>query len=288
MLGGLSEAGFAEILLGFSGWRGPCWHRCARTSVCTRDGECLTRDHESLRVLGGLSEAGFAGFIWIFGMAGAMLAQVRSYERMDERWRAFTRDHESLRVLGGLSEAGFAGFIWIFGMAGAMLAQVRSYERMDERWRAFTRDHESLRVLGGLSEAGFAGFIGIFGMAGAMLAQVRSYKHMDERWRAFTRDHESLRVFTRDCGRSFERARWATGDIIVGLPARAGRRGYFYKFFHKYVRFVRSKAYRKFENELLQIQCPCFATVSARPWNRTMVGPRRAQSLATGLMLPGA
>ena len=52
----------------------------------------FTRDHESLRVLGGLSEAGFAGFIWIFGMAGAMLAQVRSYERM-------TRDGERLREI---------------------------------------------------------------------------------------------------------------------------------------------------------------------------------------------
>ena len=53
----------------------------------------FTRDHESLRVLGWLSEAGFAGSIGIFGMVGAMLAQVRSYERMTsvyERSREFT------------------------------------------------------------------------------------------------------------------------------------------------------------------------------------------------------
>ena len=93
----------------------------------------FTRDHESLRVLGGLSEAGFAGLLGIFKMVGAMLAQVRSYER-------WTRDGERLRVLGGLSEAGFAGFIGIFGMAGAMLAQVCSYERM-------TRDGECLREI---------------------------------------------------------------------------------------------------------------------------------------------
>ena len=37
-------------------------------------------------------------------------------------------------------------------------------------------------------------------------------------------------------------------------------------------------ARRRFESSnigLLQIQCRCFATVSAGPWSRTMVGPRR-------------
>ena len=58
-------------------------------------------------------------------MAGAMLAQVRSYERM-------TSDGERLRVLGGLSEAGFAGFFGIFRMEEDLLTQVGSYERSRE------------------------------------------------------------------------------------------------------------------------------------------------------------
>ena len=136
----------------------------------------------------------------------------------------------------------------------------RSYERCTRDDESLTRDHECLRVLGtrvvlgGLSEAGFAGLFWICRISEALLEQVRSY----ERLRAL---YERSRAFTRDCGRYFERARWATGDISVGLPARAGRRGYFYEFFHKYVRFVRSKACCKFEIGLLQIQCPCFATV---------------------------
>ena len=65
--------------------------------VCKRSYERWTRDCKCLRVLGGLSEAGFAGFFGIFRMAGAMLAQVRSYERMTsdgERLREITRVYE--------------------------------------------------------------------------------------------------------------------------------------------------------------------------------------------------
>ena len=68
----------------------------------TRDGERL-REIMSvcvcLRVLGGLFGAGSAGFFGIFGMAWAMLARVRSFERLRalyERSREITSVHERL------------------------------------------------------------------------------------------------------------------------------------------------------------------------------------------------
>ena len=106
-------------------------------------------------------------------MAGAMLAQVRSYERM-------TSDGESLREITRVYECWadclFAGFLGIFRADAGGL--VREMVSVYERSREFT------------SEAGFAGFLGIFRMAGAMLAQVRSYERM-------TSDGESLREITR-------------------------------------------------------------------------------------------
>ena len=130
-----------QDLLGFSGWRGPCWHSVRSYERMTSDGERLTRDHESLRVLGWLSEAGFAGFTWDFqdggGHAGTG-ALVRAY---DERLRVFTRDHESLRVLGWLSEAGFAGSTWDFQDGGGPC-----WHRC-ARTSVCTRDCECLREI---------------------------------------------------------------------------------------------------------------------------------------------
>ena len=98
------------------------WHASARTSVGREFDECLreiTRVYEcwagclkqDLQDLLGL------GFIGIFGMVGAMLAQ-RSYERM-------TSDGERLREITRVYKCWadclkrFAGSIGIFGMAGA-------------------------------------------------------------------------------------------------------------------------------------------------------------------------
>ena len=100
-LGGLFGAGFAgffgilrmgEDLLtqvgSYERWTRDCERLREIMSVCV----CL-------RVLGGLSGAGSAGFFGIFGMAWAMLARVRSFERLQalyERSREITSVHESL------------------------------------------------------------------------------------------------------------------------------------------------------------------------------------------------
>ena len=148
-----------------------------------------------------------------------------------------------------LSEAGFAGFFGIFRMAGVPPALVCLYERWTrvcERLREITSVCECLRVLGGLSEAGFAGFFGIFRMAGVPPALVL-VRALDE----------SLRAFTRDSDRSSEGTGRAAGDFSVVLPAKAGQRGYFSEFFHKNVRFVRSKAYFEFDFGLFQVSSRC-------------------------------
>ena len=101
VLGGLSGAGFVgffgifrmgeDLLTQVRSYE--CW-----TRVCERLREIMSVC-ECLRVLGGLSGAGFAGFFGIFGMAWAMLARVRSFERLRalyERSREITSVHESL------------------------------------------------------------------------------------------------------------------------------------------------------------------------------------------------
>ena len=205
------------------------------TSVCER-----------LRVLGGLSGAGFAGFFGIFGMAGVPPAQVRSYERLREITSVCER---FLRVLGGLSEAGFAGFFWIFRMGEDLLTQVSSYERTSvgreiacvyERSRVFACVYECCgRVCLEQDLQDFLGFSGWRGSAGSG-ALVRA---LDER----------LRAFTRDSDRSSEGTGRSAGDCSVGLPAKAGQWGYFSEFFHKNVRFVRSKACFAFDFGLFRV-----------------------------------
>ena len=72
----------------FERWTRACERLREIMSVCV----CL-------RALGGLSGAGFAGYFGIFGMAWAMLARVRSFERLQalyERSREITSVHESL------------------------------------------------------------------------------------------------------------------------------------------------------------------------------------------------
>ena len=204
----------------------------------TRDGERLREIMsvcECLCVWGGLSGAGFAGFIGIFRMGEDLLTQVGSYERWTrvcERLREITRDCECLRVLGGLSGAGFAGFLGIFRMAGVPPALVRWYERWTrdcERLREIIRDFE--RWVGCLEQdlQGFWDF-----RDGEFLADtgalVRAFTSVA---RQIMRDCERLRAFTRDSDRSSEGTGRAAGYFSVGLPAKAGQRGYFSEFFIK-------------------------------------------------------
>ena len=244
--------------------------------------------------------------IWDFQDGGGPANAGALVQALDESLRAFTRDHERLRVLGGLSGAGFAGFIGIFRMVGVPPALVRLYERWTrvcERLREIMSVCECLRVLGGLSEAGFAGFFGILRMVGpagtGTLVRV-----FDERLRAFAsvgwivwsricriiwdfQDgggpagtgalvralHERLRAFTRDSDKSSEGTGRAAGDFRVGLPVKAGQRGYFSEFFHKNVRFVRSKAYFAFDFGLFQVSCQyCRSVCAARSGRAADIG----------------
>jgi hypothetical protein len=141
------------------------------------------------------------------------------------------------------------------------------------------RDCERLRALVGLSGAGFAGFYGFSGWRGPADtgALVRTF---DER----------LRAFTRDSDRSSEGTGRAAGDFSVGLPTKAGQRGYFYEFFHNNVRYVRSKAYFAFD-------LGCFRSIfhvvdrfaqRGQAARLTLVGPRRARSFTKKTALPDA
>ena len=247
-----------------------------------------------------LSEAGFAGFFWIFRMGEDLLTQVRSYERWTrvcERLREITRDCECLRVLGGLSGAGFAGFIGIFRMgedlAGVPTGSGALVRALDERLRAFTRDHERLRVFTCVGWVVWSRICRIYWdfrdgefLAGTG-ALVRAFTSVA---RENMRDCERLRAFTRDSDRSSEGTGGTAGDFSVGLPAKAGQRGYFSEFFDKNVRYVRSKAYFEFD-----LGCSrSFVRVVDRFAQRgpaarlTLVGPRRARSFTKKTALPDA
>ena len=117
----------------------------------TRDGERsreITSVCVCLRVLGGLSEAGFAGFVGIFGMAGVLLGQVRSYECWTRDGERLTRDHERLRVfafVGRIVWSRICRIYWDFQDGGGPADAGGLVRALDERWRAL-RDHERLRV----------------------------------------------------------------------------------------------------------------------------------------------
>ena len=243
-----------------------------------------------------LSEAGFAGFFWIFRMGEDLLTQVRSYERWTrvcERLREIMSVCERLRVLGGLSGAGFAGFIWDFQDGGGPADADGLVRALDESLRAFTRDHERLQAFTSVGWIGWSRICWIiwdFQDGGAPLTQERSFERLTSVARENMRDCERLRAFTRDSDRSSEGTGRAAGDFSVGLPTKAGQRGYFYEFFHNNVRYVRSKAYFAFD-------LGCFRSIfhvvdrfaqRGQAARLTLVGPRRARSFTKKTALPDA
>ena len=219
VLGGLSEAGFAEFIgifrmaeaplacersyerlderlrvlggftrefIGFSGWRRP-----AGMQALVRVGREFVYESRELRGWADCLKQELQDFLGFSGWRESRW--MRSYERM-------TRDGERLREItrvykcwAGCLKHDMQDLLGFSGL-GAMLAQVRSYERMTsdgERLREITRVYE---CWAGCLKQDLQDLLGIFKMVGVHAdtgALVRAY---DERWRAFTRDHESLRV----------------------------------------------------------------------------------------------
>ena len=191
------------------------------------------------------------------------------------------------------TEAGFAGFLGIFRMAGVPPSiMVRWYERWTE-----LRFASDLREMGirdferwvGCLEQDLQDFWdfqdgGILAGAGAL---VRAFTSVS---REIMRDCERLRAFTRDSDRSSEGTGRAAGDFSVGLPAKAGQRGYFSEFF---ITMSALSARRHILSSILGCSRSVLGFVDrfaqrGQAARLRLVGPRRARSFTKKTALPDA
>ena len=203
------------------------------------------RDCERLRAFTSVSRIVWSRICrisWDFRDGGAPPTQGRSFERLTSVHERCTREHERLRVftcVGWVVWSRICRIYWIFGMAGIPPAVVTLVRALDERFTSVAREImsvcECLRVLGGIVWSRICRIYWDFrddagpAVTGALVRVVDA---------AFTsvarenmRDCERLRAFTRDSDRSSEGTGGTAGDFSVGLPTKAGQRGYFYEFF---------------------------------------------------------